>query len=210
MINNIINLANDVSFNRFTRIRSAISNSGYESRIIGSPTFYSMEINLPPLTKQQYNLVENELLNLENQTDPFISEGNTLPSKLDITTLQGDFTAISGMQIMPTGTFSGSSVTLENLDGNINQLLTGDYIQFGGSTKVYQVKSTDTVVGENDQIIVNLNQGLISQVVASSTIRVGNDVQFKFSLEGRPNVTIIPGPGYNYYQYDTFNIREIL
>jgi hypothetical protein len=29
-------------------------------------------------------------------------------------------------------------------------------------------------------------------------------------LNGRPEVTVIPGAGFNYYSYETFNFQEIL
>ncbi len=52
--------------------------------------------------------------------------------------------------------------------------------------------------------------GAISSITSSDTITYGNGVQFKMLLNGRPNVNVIPGPGYNYYQYETFNFQEVL
>ena len=47
----IFEYTNDGSLNRSARIRRLISNSGYARQERGIPTFYSMEVNLPLLTK---------------------------------------------------------------------------------------------------------------------------------------------------------------
>jgi len=60
----IFEYTNDISLNRTARVRRSISNSGYARQERGSPTFYSMEVNLPLLTKTKYDEVESELLGL--------------------------------------------------------------------------------------------------------------------------------------------------
>ena len=179
----IFEYTNDVSLNRSARIRRSISNSGYARQERGSPTFYSMEVNLPLLTKAKYDEVEAELLGLEDGID---FKTTSIPSIINLTFANGSITAQSGLTItVVDANTSGVDVQLANVNLSSN-VKAGDFIQFSSSTKVYQIKSDAT---------------------ASSNILT---VQFKMLLNGRPPVTIVPGPGFNYYQYGSFNFQEIL
>jgi hypothetical protein len=192
MISKIFEYANDVSFDRFTRIRRAISNSGYVSSLKGSPTFYSVELNLKPLIKSEFDLVEAELISKEDGISTFNTQ---IPNKLNI--INGDTTLTS---ITVDSNSSGTSLNLSSTSG----LNVGDYIQVSSNDKVYQIK---TIVDSN---VVTLNTGLIENAAANDTVLIGQNVEFKLLLDNKPNVTIVPGPGFNYYQYSTFKFREIL
>lgn len=192
----ILDYANDISFNRFTRIRRSISNSGYAVSQKGSPTFYSMEVNLKPLTKSQFDEVEAELIGLDDGVGTLTT---AIPQSVNITNLQSTNAAT------PTVTSgTGNKVILSS----VANLAIGDYLQFSTGTKVYQIKSFNP---DKDNVLeVELNTSLINAVTGSTTIAVGRNVNFKLLLEATPQVTIIPGPGYNYYQYGSFNFREVL
>jgi hypothetical protein len=201
----IFEYTNDISLNRSARIRRSISNSGYARQERGSPTFYSMQVNLPLLTKLQYDEVEAELLGLQDGID---FKTTNLPSNINLTFSNGNITAQSGLTItVDNANTSGVDVKLTNVD-NSSTVKAGDFIQFSSSTKVYQIKSDATA--SSNILTFKLMTGAINPIVSPNTFTYGNAVQFKMLLNGRPTVTVVPGPGYNYYAYGTFNFQEIL
>ena len=201
----IFEYTNDISLNRSARIRRSISNSGYARQERGSPTFYSMQVNLPLLTKLQYDEVEAELLGLQDGID---FKTTSLPSNINLTFSNGNITAQSGLTItVDDANTSGVDVKLTNVD-NSSTVKAGDFIQFSSSTKVYQIKSDATA--SSNILTFKLMTGAINPIVSPNTFTYGNGVQFKMLLNGRPTVTVVPGPGYNYYAYGTFNFQEIL
>ena len=202
----IFDYTNDISLNRSARVRKSISNSGYARQERGSPTFYSMEANLPLLTKSKYNEVEAELLNLD---DGIEFQTSSIPSTIDLTFANGSIIAQSGLTItVVDANTSGEDVQLSNVDLSSN-VKAGDFIQFSSSTKVYQIKADATATAGN-LLTFKLMTGAINPIVSGNTFTYGNGVQFKMLLNGRPNVSVVPGPGYNYYAYDSFNFQEIL
>jgi hypothetical protein len=201
----IFEYTNSVSLNRASRVRRSISNSGYARIERGSPTFYSMEVNLPLLTKTKYDEVEAELLGI---TDGIDFKTTDLPSTINLTFANGSIIAQSGLTItVVDANTSGEDVQLANVD-NSSTVKAGDFIQFSSSSKVYQIKADATA--SSNLLTFKLMTGAINPITSSDTFTYGNGVQFKMLLNGRPNVTVVPGPGYNYYAYDSFNFQEIL
>jgi hypothetical protein len=202
----IFDYTNDISLNRSARVRKSISNSGYARQERGSPTFYSMEANLPLLTKSKYNEIEAELLSLD---DGIEFQTSSIPSTIDLTFANGSIVSNGGLTItVVDANTSGTTVQLSNVDMSSN-VKAGDFIQFSSSTKVYQIKQ-DATAQFGNLLTFQLNTGAINPITSSDTFTYGNNVQFKMMLNGRPNVTVVPGPGYNYYLYDTFTFKEIL
>ncbi len=201
----IFEYTNDVSLNRSARVRRSISNSGYARQERGSPTFYSMQLSLPLLTKTKYDEVEAELLGLEDGID---FKTTSIPSIINLTFANGSITAQSGSTItVVNANTNGVDVQLANVDNSSN-VKAGDFIQFSSSTKVYQIKADATA--SSNILTFKLMTGAINPIVAGNTFTYGNGVQFKMMLNGRPNVNVVPGPGFNYYQYGPFNFQEIL
>jgi len=201
----IFEYTNDISLNRTARVRRSISNSGYARQERGSPTFYSMEVNLPLLTKTKYDEVESELLGLIDGID---FKTTSLPSNINLTFSNGSIIAQSGLTItVVDANTSGVDVQLANVDNSSN-VKAGDFIQFSSSTKVYQIKEDATA--SSNTISFKLMTGAINPIVSPNTFTYGNGVQFKLLLNGRPNVTVVPGPGYNYYAYGSFEFQEVL
>ena len=201
----IFEYTNDISLNRTARVRRSISNSGYARQERGSPTFYSIEVNLPLLTKTKYDEVESELLGLIDGID---FKTTSLPSNINLTFANGSIIAQSGLTItVVDANTSGVDVQLANVDNSSN-VKAGDFIQFSSSTKVYQIKEDATA--SSNIISFKLMTGAINPIVSPNTFTYGNGVQFKLLLNGRPNVTVVPGPGYNYYAYGSFEFQEVL
>ena len=164
-----------------------------------------MQVNLPLLTKLQYDEVEAELLGLQDGID---FKTTSLPSNINLTFSNGNITAQSGLTItVDDANTSGVDVKLTNV-ANSSTVKAGDFIQFSSSTKVYQIKSDATA--SSNILTFKLMTGAINSIVSPNTFTYGNGVQFKMLLNGRPTVTVVPGPGYNYYAYGTFNFQEIL
>ena len=204
-MSSIFQYTNNVKLSRSARIRRSISNSGYARQERGSPTFYSIEVSLPLLTKTQYDAVEAELLGLQDGVD---FKTTSLPSNINLTFSNGSITNQSGAtKAIVEANTSGVDVQIANV-ANSSNVKAGDFIQFSSSTKVYQIKADATA--SSNILTFKLMTGSISTLASSDTITYGNGVQFKMLLNGRPNVTVIPGPGYNYYQYDVFNFQEVL
>lgn len=202
----IFEYTNDISLSRTARIRRSISNSGYARQERGSPTFYSMQVNLPLLTKTKYDEVESELLGLQDGID---FKTTSIPSIINLTFANGSIIAQSGLTItVVDANTSGVDVQLANVDLSSN-VKAGDFIQFSSSTKVYQIKADATATSGN-LLTFKLMTGAINPIVSPNTFTYGNGVQFKMLLNGRPNVSVVPGPGFNYYQYGPFNFQEIL
>lgn len=202
----IFEYTNNISLNRTARVRRSISNSGYARQERGSPTFYSMEVSLPLLTKTQYDEVESELLGLIDGID---FKTTSLPSNINLTFANGSIIAQSGLTItVVDANTSGVDVQLANVDTSSN-VKAGDFIQFSSSTKVYQIKEDATATNGN-LLTFKLMTGAINPIVNPNTFIYGNGVQFKLLLNGRPDVTVVPGPGYNYYSYGSFEFQEVL
>ena len=202
----IFEYTNDISLNRTARVRKSISNSGFARQERGSPTFYSMEVNLPLLTKSKYDEVESELLSLIDGID---FKTTSLPSNINLTFANGSIIAQSGLTIeVVNANTSGVDVQLANVNLSSN-VKAGDFIQFSSSTKVYQIKEDATATASN-LLTFKLMTGAINPIVSPNTFTYGNGVQFKLLLNGRPNVTVVPGPGFNYYAYGSFEFQEVL
>ena len=204
-MSSIFQYTNNVKLSRSARIRRSISNSGYARQERGSPTFYSMEVSLPLLTKTQYDAVEAELLGLQDGID---FKTTSLPSNINLTFSNGSITNQSGAtKTIVNANTNGVDVQIANV-ANSSNVKAGDFIQFSSSTKVYQIKADATA--SSNILTFKLMTGAINSITSTDTITYGNGVQFKMLLNGRPNVTVVPGPGYNYYQYDVFNFQEVL
>ena len=189
----IFEYTNSVSLNRASRVRRSISNSGYARIERGSPTFYSMEVNLPLLTKAKYDEVEAELLGI---TDGIDFKTTDLPSTINLTFANGTITPQSGLTItVVDANTSGEDVQLANVD-NSSTVKAGDFIQFSSSSKVYQIKADANA--SSNLLTFKLMTGAINPIVSGNTFTYGNGVQFKLLLNGRPNVTVVPGTGFNY------------
>ncbi len=201
----IFEYTNNISLNRTARIRRSISNSGYARLERGSPTFYSMDLDLPLLTKLKYDEVEAELLGLQDGID---FKTTNIPTNINLTFANGSLVNQSGLtKTIVNANTNGVDVQLANVDNSSN-VKAGDFIQFSSSTKVYQIKADATA--SNNIISFKLMTGAINTITSLDTITYGSGVQFKMMLNGRPNVTVVPGPGFNYYQYATFYFQEIL
>ena len=204
-MSSIFQYTNNLRLSRSARIRRSISNSGFARQERGSPTFYSIEATLPLLTKAQYDAVETELLGLQDGID---FKTTSLPSNINVTFANGSITDQSGLsKTIVNANTSGVDVQIANVDNSSN-VKAGDFIQFSSSTKVYQIK--EDANASSNIITFKLMTGAINPIVAGNTFTLGSGVQFKMLLNGRPSVTIVPGPGFNYYQYGTFNFQEVL
>ena len=210
----ILDFANNVSLGREALIRRSVSNGGYYRSERGGPTLYSMEVNLPLLTLSQYKEVEAELIGIDDGIETIVTNVTerirlTTPSTIRPTqTVPGtdDIITVVGQQ-------SGNTLQLNNV---MTAPSVGDWIQpISGSidntyTKVYQIKSVGDIDSGN-LLTVTLNTGLMNTVAGGSVVRFGNDVEFKFSLQGRPDVTVVPqNAESNLYLYGTFNFNEVV
>ena len=159
MANRIFEYTNDVSFNRSARIRRSISNSGYVRQEQGSPSYFNLECTLKPLVRAEFNQVEAELLTLDDGLGIPVSELN---QHFDIVKFEGTLT---GGSISTEGT-GGRTVRLTGTSPLDATVVAGDFIQFGGNNKVYQVRSDAAAV--NGVIDIPLHTGAINTLNSQS------------------------------------------
>ena len=231
----LLNFANDVSLNRTANARKSVSVGGYYRSQKSGPTTYLLSANLKPLTLEEYRTVEEELINIDDGVERVITK---IPNPIQITHAS-DIRSSTGnlIDITVTGTSSSNQLNLNNISvlprvgdyiqpisnyliddpDNPGSFLTIDPtdanydIENSQYSKVYQIKSIVTSDLDAGTATVELNNVIVGTgITAGSHLLFGNDVNFKFVLNNRPEVTIIPGPGFNYYQYGEFEFREVL
>lgn len=186
--------------------------------------------------------------NLKNSTTLGICSEETHKTESTCVAADGIWTPAptsgsSPTRLLSTGTWGGSPVI--NGAGQIGKSLnikgcednvaiynyTGDYLQFEGNDKVYQIAGrTSTSNNVNDwlgysstgsagsanvppssfptgETTIYLNTPLVKSPLDGSDIVVGDDVQFHMSMDEMPTVTYLPG---DLVQFGDMNFEEII
>ena len=212
---NILNFANDISLDRVTNMRVATSVSGFERRLRGGPTFYNLNIGLPLLNQEQYNLVDCDLIDMKDGLSPVSNV--IIPSKINLITNNSVLNASGTITLDTLTGLQGTNTIQLNGVSSDSYVTAGDYIQTGllnptsvrSDFKVYQIKTSSEAQG--NIIRFDLNQPIIVDLVwGSSGFNFGNDCLFKVILEQRPDSNIVPGPVFNYHEFDTFRFKEVI
>lgn len=118
------------------------------------------------------------------------AEWNAIAGTTSVNYTPGEqFTA----QQVGTGTGTASDIRLK--------VATGDFVQFQGSTKVYQLMygSTNTTL--------KLNCPVVTAPTDGSSVTFGNHVDFNFCLKDHPTSTYLPG---DIVEFGTFYFEEVI
>ena len=186
MATRIFQYANDVQFNRTARVRRSISNSGYVRQEQGSPSYFNFEVGLPLLTKEQFNQVEAELLLAD---DGLILSTSAIREEISITKFEG---TLNGGTISTEGT-QGRTVRLINVTPANATVVAGDFIQFGGNNKVYQVRRNATA--NNGVLNIELHTATINTLSSTSaSFPAVNDRTTIFNFAPTTNAATLIGP----------------
>jgi hypothetical protein len=136
-----------------------------------------------------------------------------------------DTSATHAPAIPPTGDDSDGRDKLSDSDIVIGRK--GDYVQFDGSTKVYQLTSDASpdrsgpiseIVGTcehgshhlnaySGNVVLNLNTALVNSPDINTEIRVGREVRFNMRLIEKPSISYLPG---DIVQFGKFSFEEVI
>lgn len=186
-------------------IYRAISNSGIVRSESASPLFYYLNFNVRPMYLDDYAAVSTSVTGGNNNgLTPYtvsIPHGHTFA--------RGTAWPSSGTVRVAGANQMGDDIVIDglNLTGTILPL---DYVQFAGSTKVYQVAAmANSVAG---QATITLNTPLVSTPADNAEVTFGSNVSFNMLAVAIPSVTTVPGLNGNpMWQYSgEFQLREVL
>ena len=161
------------------------------------PTLYNLEVDVPAqlMNGEKYYDIENEVITLEYGANDFESANITGKIGGGFTTPRGTWT---GTPVISGASQTGTTVVVSGITGTVSPF---DYVQFSGSTKVYQLTadSTNTSLRLNSPLVVSPGNG--------TAVIFGNDVSFNFAMMDRPATNYQPG---NIVTYGTFKFEEVI
>lgn len=197
-----INKATSMTLDSRQTFYRAISTSGIARSEAASPLFYYASFTVRPMYYDDYVTVQAGVS----------GDGNNGLTPYTITIPHNHVRArgtawVAGVTV-DGASQNGRTISLDNLQpGTIKAL---DYVQFAGSTKVYQVTTDVNVVGT--QATITLNTPLVASPADSAAVTYGSDVQFNMLATGIPPVNTIPGHGGEpLWEFGgEFNLREVI
>ena len=135
--------------------------------------------------------------------------GRTFTQAGNIITISGsiDQTLSSAGNLFWNIRSQGTSIAIDGATANVNNWARAfDYVQFAGSTKVYQV-SEDANSDSSGNVTLKLNSPLVVSPGDNTAVTFGNDVSFNFAMMDRPATSYQPG---NIVMYGTFKFEEVI
>jgi len=196
------------------------SQSGRRRAQRRGPLLYNMEMTVEPAqinSEKYYDIIQFiQNLNYGNNTVvlPIDSSVST------ITTPRGSW----GTPVVTTANQVGQSITIRDsarpdIDGYASPF---DYVQFQGSSKVYQVSavvdntSPVTIVTSDDydtdasgDVTLNLNTPLViaPPITGTGAVTFGENVKFHMAMMEKPKITYLPG---NIVEFGDFRFEEVI
>ena len=196
-MSDIINAAESLSLGRDSSIAQVRSQGGRRSAQKRGPTLYNLEVKVPVrrMNSTDHMAIEDEVIALEYGAKTFsqASVSGVLPN--NVTKARGTWI---GTPIVNGAGQTGNTVTVTNITGTVSA---GDYVQFNGSTKVYQLMTGSTPTS------LKLNCPLVASPTDASSVVVGNNVNFNFCLKEKPSTTYLPG---DIVEFGNFYFEEVI
>ena len=187
----IIDNAETIRYQRQVSIAQTKSQSGKRQAQRRGPLLYNFFIEVRPIQfgSDEYYAIEDEIIDSNYSA-------NTVNSTITIGKLTDQRGAWSGAQaVAGTGNTSGNQIDIVITETNNGNTVTnygrkGDFVQFAGYSKVYQLTdNANTIVSDATTATTTLNlNGAIpeSDDVANANILHGSEVLFKLQLKERP------------------------
>ena len=179
------------------------SQSGKRQAQRRGPVLYNFEITIIPMlfNSERYLAIEDEILD-SNYSELVITTKITN----GLTKERGLWT---GSPVVNTAGQSGNSITISGASVNrLNWALKGDYVQFSGYTKVFQLtaNANSSTAG---LVTLNLNGAIPSgnSPASNSAVTFGEDVEFRFAMVSRPEPT---HSGKNLVSYSVAAFEEVI
>jgi hypothetical protein len=205
-LQSIINGAETIQFNRrktigiqYTRSEVALRNE----TVTKNP--WRLSVTFPAYLPYATN---RDLIESIDTLDRKTSETITFSDSTALSWLlayQGDMNATHRNALTVTS-FVGNQLVLGNLPAVDNSFVSskvmfkaGDIIQITGKPHPFTVVNTVTRGTSNTITLITHRPNMITISVVGSTIKIGNDVQFKVFCPNMPTYTVIPG---RYIKFD--------
>jgi hypothetical protein len=231
-LGSILKYSSDIEIGQKTSVAQVSSQSGKRVAQRRGPVLYTMTMTglTYKMDSDQHQVLKQMIISLNygantirfNLKNP--TSGGASPTRLISTGTWGGSPATDGANQI------GKSLTIKNCEASITTYNnTGDYVQFEGNDKVYQIagttvtttvadsygtgstslntwagSSTTDVTGDTT---LRINTPLVKPPLDGSKIVVGDDVQFHMSLKTMPTVTYLPG---DLVMYGNMEFEEII
>jgi len=221
-MSNILNKANGISLSGYQDHFRATSTTGFARTEINAPAFYNVGVTLPPMYEAEFRLIQQDIMTMRYGA---VTITTTIP--------HGHTTNLGTAGITDTVTnraavTSGRVINLTADDeiSHINITALGDWLQFQGADKVYQVvesyaghiTNADRVTATQSvhtdsagRFTVVLNTPLVAAIAANNANSFGDNVQFKLQMEQSPEISTTPGQGGKpLYTISDLDFKEVL
>ena len=208
----IIDNAETIRYQRQVSIAQTKSQSGVRQAQRRGPLLYNFFIEIRPLRfgSVDYFAIEDEILDSNYSTatiDSTVTLGN-------LTTQRGIWNG-TAIDVETGGTVAdrtGDSINIliTGATGTTNFARKGDFVQFTGYSKVYQITDNVTSVtsGSNATATLPINGAVPASVdVEGSSLRFGPGVIFKLQLKDRPEPEFSET---NIVNYSSASFEEVL
>ena len=206
-MSDIINSGESLTLDKQVSIAQTKSQGGRRVAQKRGPTLYNLDVQVPTqrLNGDKYYAIEEEILKLGYGAYTFnaASVSGVLPSPMTVSRGVWSFTpAVAGA----SQTGSSVNINIGSASSIVDYAKSFDYVQFNGSTKVYQL-TADATSDSSGNVTLTLNCPLVASPNHGSGVVFGNSVDFNFALMERPSSSHLPG---TLIQYGTFKFQEII
>lgn len=217
----ILSHASQLELSQQVSLAQVKSQGGRRSAQRRGPVLYNLtlEVGNTGVNSDKYYEVLEEIIALsygEHTLRFKFNKGTSEARK--VTSPRGNW---SGTPIVRTAGLTGTGMEISGCQVNdASYAKTLDYVQFEGSTKVYQVSpiltgssnsgNTATHVyaaNGSGNLDFTLNSPLVNPPDQSSAVVFGNDVTFHMMLRGKPSVTYLPG---DIVEFGSFQFEEVI
>jgi len=197
-MSDIINAGESLYLSRASNIAQTLTQGGRRKALKRGPTLYNLEVKVPSqlLNGDTYYAIEEELLKLEYGLNTFYDSSISGVMKSGL--IAKTRSSISGTPVVNGANQTGNTVTVSGLTGTVEPF---DFVQFEGSTKVYQIMEGSTTTS------LILNCPLVTSPADASVVVWGDNVNFNFCLKDQPGANYLPG---NIVEYGTFMFEEVI
>ncbi len=210
-MSSIINKGENLALEKQVSIAQTKTQAGKRVAQKRGPTLYNLSVDVPVMkigpdcaATDDYYSIEEEIMSLEYGSKTLQGAGISGTIGGTFTTQRGSW---GGTPVVNGASQTGTSLIIDGATiGTTNYVRAFDYVQFEGSTKVYQiVNNENSDAGGN--LVLDLNTPLVTSPGDGSTITFGNNVSFNFALIVVPTSRYMPG---DIIQYGTFEFQEVI
>jgi hypothetical protein len=221
-LGSILKYSSDIEIGQRASIVQAQSQSGKRVAQRRGPVLYTMKMKgLTHKVGSDEHIVLRTIiiaLNYGANTIRFTlknpTSGGASPTRLLSTGTWGGLPVIDGADQ------TGKSLNIRGCEDAVAIYnYTGDYLQFEGNDKVYQIAGTTSTSNNVNEWLgysttdtagnttLHINTPLVKSPLDGSSIVLGEDVKFHMSMDEMPTVTYLPG---DLVQFGDMNFEEII